>query len=79
LQGAGTEVAAKPEARNQQDHEDNADHAGSDGPPILLAYPGAQIFSFDGGTIREITYKETSPYQIVTRFLARPEVFQIGA
>jgi predicted ATPase len=43
--------------------------------PILLAYPGAQIFSFDDGTIREITYKETSPYQIVSRFLERPEVF----
>ncbi|MBT9329539.1 AAA family ATPase [Acidipila sp. 4G-K13] len=43
--------------------------------PILLAYPGAQIFSFDDGTIHEIGYKETSPYQVVSRFLARPEVF----
>jgi len=43
--------------------------------PILLAYPGAQIFCFDGGAIQEIAYKETSPYQVVSRFLARPEVF----
>lgn len=43
--------------------------------PILLAYPEAQIFSFDGGKIREISYRETSPYQIVSRFLARPEVY----
>lgn len=43
--------------------------------PMLLAYPGAQIFSFDDGVIREIAYRETSPYQIVSRFLERPEVF----
>lgn len=43
--------------------------------PMLLAFPGAQIFSFDDGVIKEIAYKETSPYQIVSRFLERPEVF----
>jgi predicted ATPase len=43
--------------------------------PILLAYPGAQIFSFDEGKIHEVRYQETSPYQIVSRFLARPEVY----
>jgi predicted ATPase len=43
--------------------------------PILLAYPDAQIFSFDEGKIREVRYQETSPYQIVSRFLARPDVY----
>jgi len=43
--------------------------------PILLAYPGAQIFSFDEGRIHEVRYQETSPYQIVSRFLARPDVY----
>lgn len=38
--------------------------------PILLGYPGAQILSFDGGYVREINYEETSPYQIVKRFLS---------
>jgi predicted ATPase len=43
--------------------------------PILLAYPEAQILSFDGGEIHEVLYRETSPYQIVSRFVARPEVY----
>lgn len=41
--------------------------------PILLAYPGAQILSFDGGAIHPIEYCETQPFQIVSRFLANPE------
>ena len=40
--------------------------------PILLAFPGAQIFSFDGGQIHEIEYKECQPFQLVSRFLAAP-------
>jgi predicted ATPase len=43
--------------------------------PILLAYPGAQILSFDDGVIHEITYRETSSYKIMARFIARPEVY----
>ena len=43
--------------------------------PILLAYPGAQIFSFDDGAIHEIAYRETSSYKIMARFLSRPEVY----
>jgi predicted ATPase len=43
--------------------------------PILLAYPGAQIFSFDEGHIHEVQYHDTSPYQIVSRFLERPQVY----
>jgi predicted ATPase len=43
--------------------------------PILLAYPGAQILSFDDGAIHEITYRETNAYKVVARFVARPEVY----
>jgi predicted ATPase len=41
--------------------------------PILLAYPEAQIFSFDGGQIHEISYRESQPFQLVSRFVAAPE------
>jgi predicted ATPase len=36
--------------------------------PVLLGYPGAQIFSFDDGHIHEIDYEDTEPLQIVRRF-----------
>ncbi len=41
--------------------------------PILLAYPDAQILSFDGGNIHEIGYRESQPFQLVSRFIAAPE------
>src|SRR5262249_49686624 len=41
--------------------------------PILLAYPGAQILSFDRGEIHEIGYRESQPFQLVSRFVAAPE------
>jgi predicted ATPase len=41
--------------------------------PILLGIPGAQILSFDGGTIHPILYKDTPAYQITRRFLDSPE------
>jgi predicted ATPase len=41
--------------------------------PILLAYPGAQIFSFDDGEIHQIDYRESQPFQLVSRFMASPE------
>jgi predicted ATPase len=37
--------------------------------PLLLGYPGAQIVSFDDKELREITYEETAPWQIVRRFV----------
>lgn len=43
--------------------------------PILLAYPGAQIVSFDNSQIEEITYKETAAFQITSSFLANPQSF----
>jgi predicted ATPase len=41
--------------------------------PILLAYPGAKIYSFDGGEIHQIAYRESQPFQLVSRFVAAPE------
>jgi predicted ATPase len=41
--------------------------------PILLGYPDAQILSFDDGGIHEVDYEETSPAQIVRRFLNERE------
>jgi predicted ATPase len=43
--------------------------------PILLAYPDAQILSFDDGAIHETTYRETSSYQVMARFVSRPEIY----
>lgn len=43
--------------------------------PILLAYPGAVLFSLDGDAIEEIDYRETKHYQITRDFLASPERF----
>ena len=41
--------------------------------PILLAYPGAQILSFDEGNVHEITYRQTQSFQFFSKFLAEPE------
>ena len=38
--------------------------------PILLAYPDAQIFSFDEGHIEEVTYEQTAHYRIYKQFFA---------
>jgi predicted ATPase len=43
--------------------------------PVLLGYPGAQIFSFDDGHLHEITYEDTAPLQIVRRFTNDRESF----
>src|SRR5579862_9483965 len=36
--------------------------------PVLLAYPKAQILSFDDGNIHEIDYEQTGSFQVVHRF-----------
>jgi predicted ATPase len=41
--------------------------------PILMAYPGAQIFSFDADQIKEVSYEETSHYKIYKRFFTERE------
>jgi predicted ATPase len=43
--------------------------------PILLAYPGAQIFAFDHAQIKEVQYEETSHYRIYKRFMQDPQAF----
>jgi predicted ATPase len=45
--------------------------------PILLGYPEAQIYSFDHSPIEQITYEETSHYQLTRRFLEnRKSIFR---
>ena len=41
--------------------------------PVLLAYPNAQIFSFDEGTVHEIDYEQTGSFQVVHHFLNHRE------
>ena len=43
--------------------------------PILLAFPGATILSFDNGTPAPIEYRDTEHYQITREFLEAPERF----
>ncbi|MFW6135651.1 MAG: AAA family ATPase [Chloroflexota bacterium] len=43
--------------------------------PILLAYPGAQLFSFDSERITEVTYEETSHYKIYRQFFTDRTAF----
>ena len=43
--------------------------------PVLLAYPKAQIFSFDEGSVHEIEYEETGSFQVAHRFLNHREQF----
>ena len=37
--------------------------------PILMAYPEAAIYSFDGGSIERIEYEATEHYQLTKAFL----------
>jgi predicted ATPase len=43
--------------------------------PMLLAFPGAAIYVFDGGTIRRSTYAELEHVQLTRAFLNNPEQF----
>jgi predicted ATPase len=43
--------------------------------PILLAYPGAQIFSFDSPRIEEVEYEETTHYKLYKQFFTDRTVF----
>ncbi len=38
--------------------------------PLLLAFPGAQIFNFDGARIAEVAYEDTLHYQVYRQFFA---------
>lgn len=37
--------------------------------PIILACPGARIYSFNGGAVRKVEYEETEHYQIYRDFM----------
>ena len=43
--------------------------------PVLLAYPKAQILSFDDTSIHEIDYQQTRSFQVAHRFLNHREEF----
>jgi predicted ATPase len=43
--------------------------------PILLACPGATIYSFDGQSIHRVTYEETDHYRIFSEFMKDPGTF----
>ena len=43
--------------------------------PVLLAYPKAQILSFDEGRIHEVDYEQTGSFQVAHRFLNHREEF----
>lgn len=41
--------------------------------PILLAFPGATVLSLDGGTIKEVDYRDTDHFRVTREFLQSPE------
>lgn len=43
--------------------------------PILLAYPGATIYSCDGEALKEINYKDTKHFEITKGFLDNPDQY----
>ena len=43
--------------------------------PILLAYPGARIYSFDGASVRELAYESLEHVSLTRDFLNNPERF----
>jgi predicted ATPase len=46
--------------------------------PILLAYPGATIFSFDFSPVKTISYSETAYYRLYKDFLDHPASYLEG-
>jgi predicted ATPase len=43
--------------------------------PILLAYPGATIYSCDGNTLKTVQYEDTKHYEITKGFLDNPKQY----
>lgn len=46
--------------------------------PILLACPGAEIFSFDSASLRNIRYEDTDYYRVYRDFLNNREMYLDG-
>jgi len=43
--------------------------------PILLAYPGATIYSCDGDRLKKVAYADTEHYRITKDFLNNPDLY----
>ena len=43
--------------------------------PMRLAFPGATVFSLDGGIVEQVDYRDTEQFRITRDFLAAPERF----
>jgi len=43
--------------------------------PMLLCYPGADIFSFTEDGLEKVSYEETQHYQLTRSFLENPESY----
>ncbi len=43
--------------------------------PIIMAYPGATILSFDGDSIEQVKYEDLEHVQITRSFLNDPQIF----
>lgn len=43
--------------------------------PILMAFPGAAILTFDGGSVRRVPYEDLEHVQITRAFLNNPDQF----
>jgi predicted ATPase len=63
-------IAALKEMVNQQAQFIIATHS-----PLLLAFPGATILSFDGPKLRSVPYAELENVQLVKDFLNNPEAY----
>jgi predicted ATPase len=44
-------------------------------PPILLSFPGASVFSFDGIPVREVLYEHTDYFRPYKDFLNNREKY----
>ena len=42
--------------------------------PLLMSYPGAEIFKLSDKGIKKIEYKDTEHYRITKGFIDKPEV-----
>jgi predicted ATPase len=57
------------------DHGGRAQFLIASHSPILLAYPGATLLSFDGAGVQPIDYRQTDHYTLTKQFLDAPERF----
>jgi len=55
--------------------ENNSQFIISTHSPIIMAYPGANIISFDGKELEEIPYEQISSVKLMKNFLNHPEAY----